>query len=83
MGRILCLNRCYTILVAKYSQIQATNLNELAPMTVPIPFWMEGNSSTDFGLANHLQQFHFGRVFRKKNRPFFFQIRFTNLPTPL
>jgi hypothetical protein len=47
-------------------------------MTVPIPFWMEGNSSTDFGLANHLQQFHFGRVFRKKNRPFFFDLFFSN-----
>jgi hypothetical protein len=45
---------------------------------------MEGNSSIDFGLASHLQQFHFGWVFKKMS-PFsdpFFQTYFTNLPTP-
>ncbi len=59
-------------------------LSEPAPMTPPILFWLEGNSSTDFGLDNHLQQFHFGQVF-KKTSPFFdlffFQTHFTNLPT--
>ncbi len=60
-------------------------LSEPAPMTPPNLFWMEGNSSIDFGLANHLQQFHFGRVFKKTSfflKPFFFQTHFTNLPTP-
>jgi hypothetical protein len=41
-------------------------LNEPAPMIAPILFWMEGNSSINFGLANHLQQFHFGWVLKKK-----------------
>jgi hypothetical protein len=36
-------------------------LSEPVPMTAPVPFWMEGNSSIDFGLANHLQQFHFAQ----------------------
>jgi len=45
-------------------------LSESAPMTAPVPFWIEGNSSIDFGLANHLQQFHFAQVF-KKEVPFF------------
>ncbi len=71
MGRILCLNCCYTILIAKYSWIQDANLSELGPMIASILFWMEGNSSTNFGLANHLQQFHFGRV-KKKLSPFFY-----------
>jgi hypothetical protein len=55
-------------------------LSEPAPMT-PILFWMEGNSSTNFGLANHLQQFHFGWVLKETSPffwPFFFQTRFTN-----
>jgi hypothetical protein len=39
---------------------------------------MEGNSSIDFGLANYLQQFHFGRVF-KKNIAFYFDLFFSNL----
>jgi hypothetical protein len=34
-------------------------------MTAPVLFWMESNSSTDFGLTNHLQQFQFGWVFKK------------------
>ncbi len=51
-------------------QKQCKGLSELAPMTAPILFWMEGNSSIDFGLANHLQKFYFGWV--KKNNPFFF-----------
>jgi hypothetical protein len=38
---------------------------------------MEGNSSTDFGLADHLQQFHFGRVLKKL--PLFFD-RFSFKP---
>jgi hypothetical protein len=37
-------------------------LSEPALMTAPVPFWMEGSSSIDFGLANHLQQFHFAQV---------------------
>jgi hypothetical protein len=35
-------------------------LNEPTPMTTLVLFWIEGNSSINFGLANHLQQFHFG-----------------------
>jgi hypothetical protein len=30
-------------------------LSEPAPMTAPVLFWMVGNSSIDFGLANYLQ----------------------------
>jgi hypothetical protein len=37
-------------------------LSEPTPMTAPVLFWMEGSSSIDFGLANHLQQFHFAQV---------------------
>jgi len=37
-------------------------LSEATPMTAPVLFWMEGNSSIDFGLANHLQQFHFAQI---------------------
>jgi hypothetical protein len=44
-------------------------LSEPSPMTAPVPFRMEGNSSIDFGLANYLQQFHFARLFKNK-RPF-------------
>jgi hypothetical protein len=29
-------------------------LSEPAPMIASVPVWMEGNSSIDFGLANHL-----------------------------
>jgi hypothetical protein len=35
--------------------IGKNGLSEPAPMTAPVPFWMEGNSSNDFGLANDLQ----------------------------
>jgi hypothetical protein len=60
------------------------SLSGPTPMTTPIPFWMEGNSSTDFGLVNHLQQFQFSRVLKKHPFffTFFFQTHFTNLPTP-
>jgi hypothetical protein len=53
-------------------------LSELPSMT-PILFWMEGNSSTNFGLANYLQQL--GWVFKETSPffwPFFFQTCFTN-----
>ncbi len=40
-------------------------LSEPTPMTAPVPFWMEGNSSIDFGFANYLQQFHFTWVLKK------------------
>jgi hypothetical protein len=40
-------------------------LSEPTPMTTLVPFRMEGNSSIDFGLANHLQHVHFGWVYKK------------------
>ncbi len=44
-------------------QVIKVGLSEPTPMIILVPFWMEGNLSTDFGLANHLQQVHFGWVF--------------------
>jgi len=37
-------------------------LSEPTPMTRLVPFWTEDNSSTDFGLANNLQQVHSGWI---------------------
>jgi hypothetical protein len=45
-------------------QVINVGLSEPTPMTTVVPFWMEGNSSTDFGLANHLQQVHFEWVLK-------------------
>jgi len=52
-------------------------LSAPALMTTPVLFWVEGNSSIDFGLANHLQQFHFGQV--KKNVTLFFLFSFKHV----
>jgi hypothetical protein len=46
------------------------SLNELAPMIAPVPFWMEGNSSTNFGLVSHLQIVSFLASLKKS--PFFY-----------
>jgi hypothetical protein len=35
-------------------ELKRRGLSEPASMTTLVPFWMEGNSSTDFGLANHV-----------------------------
>jgi hypothetical protein len=34
--------------------LKKRGLSEPGPVTTLVPFWMEGNSSTDFGLANDL-----------------------------
>jgi hypothetical protein len=64
--------------------VKEKGLSEPAPMTTLVPFWMEGNSSTDFGLATTCNSFILGGL--KKKSPlffnFFFQTRFTNLPNP-
>ncbi len=54
------------------------SLSELTPMIAPIPFWMEGNSSTNFGLlvANHLQIVSF--LASLKKGPFFY-LYFSNM----
>jgi hypothetical protein len=62
MGMLKCFNNDeWPIVVSTYksvfdqitAEILSIGLSEPAPMTAPVLFWMEGNSSTDFGLANH------------------------------
>jgi hypothetical protein len=48
------------IVVIIIGEMGSLGFNEPAPNTAPILFWMEGSSSINFGLANHLQKFHFG-----------------------
>jgi hypothetical protein len=36
-------------------QVIKVNLNKPTPMTTLVPFWIESNSSINFGLDNHLQ----------------------------
>jgi hypothetical protein len=56
-----------TVVAIVTGKMGSLGLNEPTPMIAPILFWMEGNSSINFGLANHLQQFHFGWVLKKKS----------------
>jgi hypothetical protein len=37
-------------------QVIKVGLSEPTPMTTLVPFWMEGKSSTNFGLANDLHK---------------------------
>jgi hypothetical protein len=57
------MSKYYKITLAHPYSLMVSSLNEPAPMIAPILFWMDGNSSTDFGLANHVQHFHFGWIF--------------------
>jgi hypothetical protein len=50
----------FLIAAILFEELKIRSLSEPAPMTPPVPFWMEGNSSIDFGFANNVEQFHFG-----------------------
>jgi len=47
------------------AQVVKVGLSEPTPMTTLVPFWMEGNSSTDFGLVTTCNRFILGGF--KKN----------------
>jgi hypothetical protein len=69
MGMLKCFNNgwvanCCAYILKRFDQITAEilsiGLSEPAPMTAPVAFWMDGNSSTDFGFANHCNSFILG-----------------------